>query len=593
MGERINEILKKLKPKEKIAIIVSMSALAAILLGLVLLLAFCGADKHKHSYICTLEMVDGKFTYARSCTVKDCDQPYYEEKDVNATVESVTDATCGKKGEIVYVYSYQGSEARYIEYTPITGKHTLNGKPIEELLNEDGSIDESVPGVSLRNDIVIERVCGETEKGHYQCESCGELVLMDVVLGHRGRNEVIMSASCLATGSQQLVCMDCGEELADPTEIAPLGHNYSFTLQQTGSVNNLVGECTRSDCPDPDYFEANVSGLEVVGTTQATCAKPATTTYKYKNENGQTIEVTVEIPGERPNHTLNGVDYTTLANEDGTFNHTISGIEFHLGHSICDDPKSEQLNGSFECEVCSQRKQVRIATVGHKNVLDYSTVNKPSFTSDGHIDFKCTNDSCNVFLRFRLPAVVIGKNAEIISQNTANNTVTVKYTHDADFSQKVELTITISNDHEHNYTYSLNEEKTVLTGVCTVSGCLNPNYRVEGITNITKGNEIPATCASGKIVEYICTANGEQISFRLVEGEPTSEHILGGKVAEGTEVVQIGDEIVKAFKYGTEGIKLFSGEEIEPNTKVRGYFNCERCGELVHVWIYIPADYQP
>lgn len=576
MGERLNEILKKLKPKEKIAIIVSMSALAAILLGLVLLLAFCGADKHKHSYICTLEMVDGKFTYTRSCTVKDCDQPYYEEKDAKATVESVKDPTCGTMGEIVYVYSYQGSEARYTEYTPVTGKHTLNGKPIEDSLNEDGSINFGIPGVGLASGESTDRPCGTVLQGHYECDSCGKekLVQIDVAFGHRSEDKVIEAATCLTSGSQQAVCKDCGEKLADPTEIAPLGHKYVFDLNET----KLVGECIRCS----DDFQADVSTLEVVGETKATCAKLATKTYKVTTNDGQTIEATVEIPGVLAEHTLNGVAYTTLANEDGTFSHTIPGIQFHTGHSMCDDPKSDELNASFECEVCGQRKQVRIATTGHNNVLDYSTVKKPSFTEAGYIDFKCTNNNCGVFLRFTLPVVEIGKNAEIISQNTANNSVTVKYTHTADFSQTVELTITISNDHEHKYTYSLNDEKTILTGVCTVSGCLNPNYRAE-VTNVTKtGKVIPATCSSGEIVEYICTANGKALTFSVVEGDPNGEHVLNGKV------VKTGDSV----EFGTEGVKLFD----RPITdgKGLGYFNCEKCGELVQVYVYnIPDDYQP
>ncbi len=576
MGERINEILKKLKPKEKIAIIVSMSALAAILLGLVLLLAFCGADKHKHSYICTLEMVDGKFTYTRSCTVKDCDQPYYEEKDAKATVESVKDPTCGTKGEIVYLYSYQGSEARYTEYTPVTGKHTLNGKPIEESLNEDGSINFGIPGVGLASGESTDRPCGTVVKGHYKCDGCGQLAIIDVAFGHRQGNKVIKEANCLEPGSQQAVCRDCGEKLADPTEIAPLGHNYNFELKQT----NLVGECTRHDCSE--NFKADVSTLDVVATTKATCAKLATTTYKVKTNDGQTIEATVEIPGVLAEHTLNGVDYTTLANEDGTFSHTIPGIQFHTGHTMCDTP-GDEFNASFKCEVCGQRKQVRIATTGHNNALNYSTVKKPSFTEEGHIDFKCTNDNCGVFLRFKLPVVVIGRNAEIISQNTANNSVTVKYTNAADFGQTVELTITISNDHEHNYTYSLNEKKTVLTGVCTVSGCLNPNYLAE-VTNVTPtGNVIPATCASGKIVEYICTANGKALTFSTVEGDPSGEHLLNGEVAK------TGD----SFKFGTEGIKILKNQTITDG-KGKGYFICEECGKLVNVDVYnIPDDYEP
>ena len=585
MGERLNEILKKLKPKEKIAIIVSMSALAAILLGLVLLLAFCGADKHKHSYICTLEMVDGKFTYTRSCTVKDCDQPYYEEKDARATVESVKDPTCGTMGEIVYVYSYQGSEARYTEYTPVTGKHTLNGKPIEDSLNEDGSINFGIPGVGLASGESTDRPCGTVVKGHYKCDGCGQLAIIDVAFGHRSEDKVIEAATCLTSGSQQAVCKDCGEKLADPTEIAPLGHKYVFDLNQT----KLVGECIRCS----DDFQADVSTLEVVGETKASCAKLATKTYKVTTNDGQTIEATVEIPGVLAEHTLNGVAYTTLANEDGTFSHTIPGIQFHTGHSMCDDPKSDELNASFECEVCGQRKQVRIATTGHNNVLDYSTVKKPSFTEAGYIDFKCTNNNCDVFLRFPLPVVEIGKNAEIISQNTANNSVTVKYTHTADFSQTVELTITISNDHEHKYTYSLNDEKTILTGVCTVTGCLNPDYRAE-VTNVTKtGNVIPATCSSGEIVEYICTANGKALIFTVVEGDPNGEHVLNGKIAEPTEVVQVGEEIVKAYRYGTDGIVLAAGTKVEAGAIFQAGFWCEECNELVRVWVYVPQDYQP
>jgi hypothetical protein len=94
-------------------------------------------------------------------------------------------------------------------------------------------------------------------------------------------------------------------------------------------------------------------------------------------------------------------------------------------------------------------------------------------------------------------------------------------------------------------------------------------------------------------VEYVCTANGKEVTFTIVEGEPNGEHVLNGKVAEGTEIVRVGDETVKAFKYGTEGIKVFNNQTIKANTTVKGYFRCEKCEELVQVWVYIPADYQP
>lgn len=595
MGEMINEILKKLKPKEKIAIIVSMSALAVILLSLVILLAFCGADRHKHVYDCILEKVDGQFNLVGMCTVKDCEDPELVVRGVNPATEVTKEATCGIPGEIVYTYTHKGNTGKYVEKTEITGKHTLNGKPIEELLNEDGSINSDVSGVRLAVD--GNYPCGSIVKGFFECESCERPALVDVYIVHKGLVIGTDFADCETEGAEQEICTNCGAELGEPTPTAPLGHAYTFELQQEGGKSNLVGTCQRAGCTNPDYLVEDITDLKEISKTQSTCAAPGVTVYQYVDKDGKKVEVSI-ISSEKPNHILCGVDATTLADADGHYDYKQEGVKMFAGKVA----ECGKLTGAYYiCEECTQLVRVEVTKPGHTMKLDYSTVTNPTAINKGKISYRCYNEDCTASLTITLPVITLGTNAVIITDATATSDAIVKYTHTvSDFGVEVELEIPFSTDHDHVYKYTLEEKsgQTNLVGFCTVSGCPTPEYREDNITDLQLMKEIPATCLYGKTSEYTClTSSGKKVTFQISDDKPTGDHILNDVVAKGTQVVQVEDrgEIVTvlAFEYGQEGINVFSSQSLEPNTTVKGYFRCEYCGETVLIWVYVPADYQP
>ena len=594
MGEMINEIIKKLKPKEKIAIIVSMSALAVLLLTLVILLAFCGADKHKHVYDCYLEKVDTGFNLVGKCNVFGCQDPHYLVKGVNPAVESTTEATCGVDGEIVYVYTEKGNTGRYIEKIKATGNHYFNGTLTEELLNEDGALDSSLPGVKPTMEIAY--VCGDIIDGFYQCSSCNIPVLVPIYRDHIGVNTTVSFPDCENHGEVQQICKYCSVEIGDPIATEPLGHAYVFEIQQKGGKSNLVGTCQRANCQNPDYLEENVTDLKEISKTESTCASLGVTVYQYVNKNGETVQISIVSDG-KPNHVICGVDATTLADENGYYDYKQEGIKMFAGRvAEC----GKLTNAYYICEECSQTVLVKVTKPGHTMKLDYSTVKNPTALTTGSIAYRCHNDDCTASLTIQLPVINLDKNAEIIDDATATTDAIVKYTYDTEFGETVELQLSLSTNHDHVYSYSLDDkgDKINLVGKCVVAGCPTPDYLEENVTDIKLVSEISATCLNGKISRYTCvSSSGRTLSFEIVDGEPTGDHILNGVLAEGTEVVQVNDNgtliTVKAFKYGKNGISLFSSQTIEAGTTVRGYFKCERCGKTVLVWVYIPKDYQP
>ena len=136
MGGIINEFFKSLKPKEKIVVISSIAALGVVLIGVVLLIAFCGTEKHIHNYDYKLELVDGKFNVVGECKVEDCNKPEVLFANVKAEVESTKAATCTEKGETVYTYTHDGVALKYTEQLDAVD-HMYSGKTLADAVGAD------------------------------------------------------------------------------------------------------------------------------------------------------------------------------------------------------------------------------------------------------------------------------------------------------------------------------------------------------------------------------------------------------------------------------------------------------------------------
>ena len=593
--EMINEIVKKLTPKEKLAIIISMSALAVILITTVLLLALCGrtpADKqpdHTHEYNLALEYVDGRFNLIGKCNRVGCSNPDLKVEGVNATVDA-TKSGCSSK---VYTYDFNGQIAECILIDP-NGHHRLNGVDVTTLLNSDGSLNYDIPGVKKFSNVSY--VCNGTTAGYFECDDCNEVVDVQVYRPHvPGAILEVVHPGCDTVGKTSVTCDNCKVVLGDGEDIPALGHAYKFELKTSGSTTDLVGKCTRKGCTDPDFLEKDISDLKLVEEIPSTsCASAGKKVYQYTNKDGKKVEITINDNNTK-NHTLNGVDATTLMDKDGYYSYTTKGIRTFTGEPA---PCGEVTPGMYTCEVCNQLVKIDITKPAHSVVIS-GTVN-PTRAEAGYTFLKCKNDGCNMSLRIDLPKIEIGKNATVLVKPSVNTDEVVRYyTNDNPLGFMIELEITIPSKHDHVYSYTLVEEgeKNNLVGKCTVANCSEPDIVEENVTNIKLINEYPANCQEGKKSEYTCvTASGKTITFYVIEGEKVNGHYLHGTIAKGDVAVKVeinGEEtIVNAFTYkgGKDGIKLFASS-YNPGTTVSGYYECEHCKQLVNIYVYIPADY--
>lgn len=596
MIERINEILKNLKPKEKMAIIISMSALAVVLITVVLLLAFCGKEpndkieQHNHNYNgCHLKYdeASGKFYIEGVCGDILCGEREIRIDNVDAKQTSVS---CTTK---TYSYTIGGATLDCVVSAP--GNHKLNGQSVDKLLNPDGSINYDVPGVKKFSN--VKYVCNGTVAGYYECEDCKETVQVQVYRPHVPGEETIITVfpTCDTTGKQAVVCDNCQVVLSEGDEIPALGHAYKFTLKQSGGSSDLIGKCERKGCDNPDFLEKNVSGLTLVEEIPSvSCATPGKKIYKYTNKDGKTVDVTV-IDENTKNHTLNGVDATTLMDENGYYAFNVNGIRTFSGAPA---PCGEITDGMYRCEVCDQLVKINITKPAHSVTI--SGVVNPTKTEAGHAFFKCKNDGCDLSLPIDLPKIEIGKNATVLVQPGINTDEVIKYyTDDNPLGYLIELEIVIPSKHDHVYSYTIEEKdgKTNLIGKCVVEFCSDPDHVEEGIRDLKVVNRYPANCQEGERVEYSClTAAGKTITFSIVEGEKVNGHYLNGSIAKGDVMVNVEiDGVmtpVSAFTYkgGSDGIKIFASS-LKPGETVSGYYKCDHCEQLVTVYVFIPADY--
>lgn len=191
----LKEFFNSLKPKEKIMIILSMVALGIVLIGVVLLIAFCSAPEHVHQYDCSLELVDGKFNLIGECKAEDCGNPEIFLADVDATPESTKSATCIAKGEIVYSYTYEGKVAKYTQYTDYSG-HMLGGVEMDlEKTYGPGELDGITHSVK----------CNNIGEGSFVCDNCLESFTVAV---EPGKHVIICDYKKLPTKTAQGL-VDC------------------------------------------------------------------------------------------------------------------------------------------------------------------------------------------------------------------------------------------------------------------------------------------------------------------------------------------------------------------------------------------------
>ena len=417
--------------------LICLAALGILILGIVLICVFAGKkpEAHTHSYEYSLEVTENnKFNLLGKCSAAGCSAPDYIEENIQGLeFVSSTNSTCSEAGTRVYKYVKDGKTLELTAYADML-PHTLNGKLVSEIANEDGSINCDVEGIELFAG--SELVCGGTVRGFYSCEVCDGAVPVEVYKPHTGVWTVIVSAGCTVPGKQVVTCSEC-LEMYGQDDVAPVGHDYEYTLtaKSQEDVFDIIGKCKRSGCTDPDFSKKDVKAY-LKEDVAPTCEKLGQKIYEYK-EGDAAVTFTVEY-GKLTSHTLNGVYADTLQNKDGSFNEDIGGIDLFANSSVnC----GSLTNGYYDCEVCTEKVPVQVE-IRHDYTYFTSAplLINPTVTTAGKATIVCR--SCNKNFEVVLPKVEIGKNAVVVSETATSQNVKYTYTTADGYEITFDLTLT-------------------------------------------------------------------------------------------------------------------------------------------------------
>ncbi len=582
MLDTIKDFFKSLNKKEKIIVISSMSALAVVLIAVVLLISFCGRAKHQHDYQYNIELKDGKFNVIGRCFGEEgeCKKRDVFFADVKPNVSSSEDATCTKDGQIVYTYTQDGKELTYIATVPQLADHKLNGSLASELTNADGSLNYDIPGVRVFSGTSY--VCNETVNGYYVCDDCTEAVNVKVYRTHEPIEIPGVTASCTTTGTLVTICKhdDCRASLGGTTTVPALGHSYSYKLNiSSDSSANLSYKCQREGCTEGEKTET-VASYTVTGSTTATCITPATTVYKVTTANGKTYE-NIVVEGNTVPHKLGGKDV-----ESGSeHSYGVAGIKYFADSKIECGTTGKAY---FECETCKDKVEVKVTKPAHSHQLDYSTLVAPTATDKGYIHYPCTNQDCSFFINIPLEKVIVsgeGQNATVVSAATETKGEVVRYKYtDPIFGVTVEIAEIISTPAiGHNYTYALEGNSVgvgaTVKGTCSNAGCTKPEIEGE-ISQIVKSVITNATCKTpaGSMYEVILKT-GEKLTLEISSGTTLGDHQLNG-VDASTLANYDG-----SYYDNIQDIVIFGGAELQCDATANGYYRCEACDGIVSVTV--------
>ena len=584
MVETLTEFFKSLNKKEKIIVISSMSALAVVLIAVVLLISFCGFSKHQHDYQYTLEEQNGKYNVVGKCIGEegDCRDREIVLSDVQFTETVTKQPNCMETGEILHTYTIDGVD---LTYTSIIEKtdHRLNGSYAYELSNADGSFNYDVPGVKVG--ATTKYVCEGTVNGYFNCEDCKGVVNINVFKPHIAVEITVTPVTCTTAGVRKNICKDCSINMSEEITVPAAGHRNTYELKNiAGSTATLVSTCSACSVVNSQKVSDLKNNGYVDG--KATCAARPQVKYDAKiDATGETISFVVD--GDPIPHKLNGK--TAVTNYDyGT-----PGIKYFTDGEIeCGETGSAY----FICEACEGIAEVTVTKPDHVMGLDYDTLVAPSTTTTGSINYACSNVDCDFYLNIVLPVVITsgeGKNATVISPATETTGEIVRYEYTTNFQVKVEIDNIISSPAiGHNYTYTFDDITATgvgayVSGKCSNVGCSESSV-LEKISYSKKISDLPATCASvAKQVYEVKTESGLSLTLEIETGTELSDsHVLNG-VAASTYENSDG-----TYYFGIPGIKSFSNKELEcDEIREDGYYHCDECNGVVSVIIKGQHDY--
>lgn len=339
---------------------------------------------------------------------------------------------------------------------------------------------------------------------------------------------VTKSATCCELGKKTYSFTLGGIEYVLEEDIPVLDHRYDLD----GGINGetISGSCTNEGCTSPDLEinKSEISGLTLVEKIDATCNSPRVEKYTYFV--GEEQKTLVAIEYENIAHTVGGVPVT-----DHLLYKTLNGIEVYKygadglyavpisGTPICEN----EVNAYYICEKCSTTMHVFVYKDDHTYALstkEGEEIVNPDFDNEGTAYLRCVEKDCDGHKEIKLPAVVIGDNAEVVEQFKDTESQLVKYTYLVeDYNITVEMEIIlpwISHDFDvvlDNIVYPTFESDGSVTLKCKNSVCSEervvvlPRLEVGVNTTITRDHILETETVSYTylIEEYDITITNE------------------------------------------------------------------------------------
>lgn len=252
-------------------------------------------------------------------------------------------ATCSENGELLYIYVHEGVEYSTKRELPKVA-HLLNG----ESMNAGSKLDyaEYADFVKLHPGETL--VCGEEAEGYYECSACGANVDIIITRTHSGQWEAVKdsdSTACVEKGVKTFACIYEGCGYTESKNYRIENHKLTAIYTADGSVQKLETSCTVEGCGYEKTYN-NITDVKVKVLVTATCRIEGVIEYTFVDL-GESVTVVANVL--KGNHYINGVDYTTLLDENGEIAKDTQGLMI-TGNG----------NGAFKCDICEHLVSVKV-----------------------------------------------------------------------------------------------------------------------------------------------------------------------------------------------------------------------------------------
>lgn len=469
----MREMLSALKPKEKLAIALSMSGFALILAAILMAFSFCSASRHEHKYDYHLELIDGKFNLVGYCGIADCPSPECVTKDIKGvSLVSAESPTCAKEGKRVYAYRKGNVNLQYVEKIPTTHHRykvdgvNVNGSTLTLECTQSGC---PSPSLTLENvtefklSQYIEGDCFITRQAIYSYVADGKagnfVTLLNESRPHtlagKSADKVQISEGLFAYGQAGVklfdtsaslgcgsvsngfyICEKCAQVVV--VKVKKPNHNLVYsasdvvepTVLEAGSVNT---HCSNEGC---SYTQTIPLPTIVIGENstviaQATEENPLTVAYSYTLY-GCKVELVIEIGTPVVHNYIYELVLVPTGDGFGQFN--LVGVCNDAG---CEEPNvtiydvnvtfentSTCMKGEMKCihERDGRTYELTMPAVPNDNhdfTYDISQATKPTLDSEGEIVISCNRGCGYANEKVTLPKVELGVNAKVVLDTEA------------------------------------------------------------------------------------------------------------------------------------------------------------------------------